>query len=107
MLYRELPTTVDAFQLNTEHRWDQSTWPKWLQEAWWLPSCNANAVFDAGVGGGVWINSRQGMLLVNLDDWIMQGNDGTVTMCACGSFASRYAPVDPVPKYLHTLTAGE
>lgn len=90
MKYRKLPVVVEAFQLGTE-------WPDW-----WADAVSANKVKtynqDERWRGGpdyALIQTLEGEMRANKDDWIIQGVKGEIYPCKPDIFAEIY---EPAPK---------
>jgi len=97
--YRKKPVVVEAFQMIKERRGDNVDWPEWLNIAW-------NE--ECGTPGSVWarnypqsdgtdllaIATLEGVMIVDWDDWIIQGVAGELYPCKPDIFAKTYEPVD-------------
>lgn len=94
--YRKKVTEVDAFQMTLERRYDSADWPSWLKKVW----------YKSGIGGVrpipcVLIGSNHalicetvdGLMRINLDDWIIRHGPGELYPCDPYVFPKIYEKV--------------
>ena len=96
MKFRKKPVVIEAFQMTKETRVDNRDWPEWLNKAWNDDLGEPGSVFPtvAGTGDGtVSIGTLEGEMLVNFDDWIIQGVEGELYPCKPEIFAATYDKV--------------
>lgn len=94
--FRKKPVVIEAFQMTESHMTDKSEWPGWLHAAWRKDMAEEGAVFarQAYVPGcAVYINTLEGSLLVNFNDYIIQGVQGELYPCKPDIFDETYDPV--------------
>ncbi len=96
--YRKMPVVVEAFQMTEERRWDNSEWPTWLHEAW-NRDITEGALFVSRVGNPdnslLSIGTKEGVMSVSWDDWIIQGVQGEIYPCKPDIFESTYELIGP------------
>lgn len=99
MKYRKKPVVIEAFQMTSERRWDNSDWPAWLNEAWQTGHGSEGGVFPAndyfsGVADELAIWTLEGIHLVSHGDWIIRGVKGELYPCKPDIFEATYEPVE-------------
>ena len=99
MKYRKKPVEIEAFQITKRTRRDNRDWPEWLNKAWNLdPRKDVGAVSpqnwpDSNGMDKIVINTLEGQMTVDWDDWIIQGVEGELYPCKPGIFAKTYEKV--------------
>ena len=98
-LYRKKPVVIEAFQMTKARRQDNSEWPEWLSNAWNQRHNTPGAVFpkDFPESDGtdeLLILTLEGVLLVQFDDWIIQGVNGELYPCKPDIFDKTYEVVE-------------
>lgn len=94
--FRKKPVVIEAFQMTLERRWDNIDWPEWLNKAWNENSGDEGALFidDNDVDRlRLCIGTLEGNLLVEWNDWIIQGVKGEIYPCKPDIFAATYEEV--------------
>lgn len=95
MKFRKKPVVIEAFQMTKERRQDNRDWPEWLNRAW-------NE--EVGAIGCVWcvdypnsdgtdalvIGTKEGVMKVGWDDYIIRGVQGELYACKPDIFAATY-----------------
>lgn len=93
MKFRKKPIIIEAFQMTPERRASNADWPLWMHEAW-----NAEVltprVPDATLDDRLIVRTREGAMLVEWGDWIIQGVHGELYPCKPDIFAATYEVVD-------------
>lgn len=94
--YRKKPVVIEAFQMTKEHRWDNSEWPNWLNEAWNKEPDVAGSVYCSldVPDEELFIKTLEGVHRVGWNDWIIQGIQGEIYPCKPDIFGATYEPVD-------------
>lgn len=97
--YIKKPVVVQAFQMTEERRQDNSDWPIWLHEAWNFPHNAEGAVFpqdypDSDGTDQLVVRTKEGLMTVSWNDWIIQGVQGELYPCKPDIFAMTYAPFE-------------
>lgn len=87
--------------MTRERHYDNSEWPEWIKEAW----------SKGSVEGGLWqgredvtmfCGTREGVVFVTPDDFIIQGVEGELYPCKPEIFWETYDPADEeAQKYWH------
>ncbi len=96
MQYRKKPVVIEAFQMTRERRADNSDWPEWLNRAWNDDPGQAGWVGPLVIGtddGKLEVTTLEGRMLVDWDDWLIQGVKGELYPCKPDIFAETYEPV--------------
>lgn len=91
--YRKKPIIIEAFQMTTERRWDNSDWPQWLHRAWNLEVHENRALFCKDEGTDLFINTLEGEYKVTFGDYIIQGIAGEIYPCKPDIFKATYEKV--------------
>lgn len=97
--YRSLQADVEAFQLTKERRQDRAEWPAWLVEAAAKPRTQIGAVYVKNLSNPnapdlLRLVTDQGVSLINFNDWLVEGEDGTLSLWPPGQFLQTYEPVE-------------
>lgn len=89
MKYRKKPVVINAFQLTAE-RWDDNRdWPEWLNRAW-----NEGVFFPSNLPQRIpTIKTLEGIHVVTIGDFIIQGVKGELYPCKPDIFEQTYEPV--------------
>ena len=83
MKFRKKPVEFEAFQMTKAHRWDNSEWPDWLNQAWnrepgeravWIDS-------DDPEREKLVCGTLEGVHRIDWDDWISQGTKKELYPC--------------------------
>ena len=97
MKYRKKPVVIEAFQMTKERREDNSEWPEWLHSAWSKPSYSDGSLQPANPGSQterrLYIMTLEGALVVQWNDWIIQGVQGELYPCKPHIFEATYEAV--------------
>ena len=96
--YRKKPVVIEAFQMTEERRASNMDWPGWLHEAWQKDTHETGSLspgkFPLSCNPDeLQITSLEGEMLVNFDDWIIQGVKGELYPCKPDIFAATYEKV--------------
>lgn len=95
--YRKKPVVIDAFQMTKERRMDNSAWPSWLHSAWNFPDNTPGALQRVSYANSLpdvlEIVTLEGKMLIDWDDWIIQGVTGELYPCKPHIFAATYEEV--------------
>lgn len=87
--FRKKPVTIEAFHFSRKSLREDS-WPAWLKQA-----LNAGSVYYQG---GTWpyltIETLEGTMRANLDDWVICGVCGEIYPVKPDIFAATYEAVD-------------
>ena len=93
--FRKKPVIIEAFQMTKERRKSNRDWPEWLNHAW-----NKNIEEIGSVHPEDYPNSKgddrlviytlEGRMLVEWDDWIIQGVNRELYPCKPDIFAKTY-----------------
>jgi len=89
--YEQKPVVIEAFQMTVERRWDNSEWPRWLHEAW--NKDGVGAMFCVAGGDALFIETLEGTMAVNYEDWIICGIEGEIHPCKPSVFGATYEKV--------------
>lgn len=89
MKFRKKPVIVEAFQMTKENFWDNKDWPDWLNRAWNLSSLETGAVYRSG-DYRLNINTLEGTMECNKEDWIIKGIKGELYPCRDDIFKECY-----------------
>ena len=96
--YRKKPVVIEAFQMTEAHRWDNSEWPIWLDDAWREPTGGEGSLFCEQNKGDdhtqLYIGTKEGTLNITFGDWIIQGVQGEIYPCKPDIFDATYEPVE-------------
>jgi len=97
MKFRKKPLVVEAFQMTKKARIDNSNWPEWLHQAWQKEPTEPGALlypyFPNSIGRDrLVINTLEGALLIEWNDWIIQGIKGELYPCKPDIFEQTYEP---------------
>ncbi len=96
--YRKKPVVIEAFQMTSEHRWNNCDWPEWLHLAWNMEPDEPGCVFIAPDGNPgldtLMIATLEGIMAVPPDNWIIQGVKGELYSCDPDIFKATYEPVE-------------
>jgi hypothetical protein len=96
--FRKKPVVIEAFQITRETRQDNRDWPEWLNRAWQQePSEGAVWPNDYPNSDGtdqLAIGTKEGVMMVGWDDWIIQGVKGELYACQPDIFEATYDRVD-------------
>ena len=95
--YRKKPVVIEAFQMTLARRWDNRDWPEWLHEAWNKDPGEGAIFVDADdlKFELLCIGTKEGVLRVTWDDWIIRGVKGEIYPCNPDIFAATYEPEPP------------
>lgn len=95
--YRKKPKFVEAFQLTQANRDSNELWPDWAHEAWNKAMDEVGALAAAKPGekstdihGPIFIVSNTTSIQVNIGDWIIQQQDGSLVSMSPESFVKTY-----------------
>lgn len=93
--FRKKPVVIEAFQMTKERREDNSEWPEWLNKAWQMSRHDVGAVFptlstDPEKAHKISINTLEGEMLVNWNDYIIQGIQEELYPCKPEIFEATY-----------------
>ena len=102
MQYRKKPVVIEAFQMTKARRADNSEWPQWLHEAWQKPHGTPGGVscveYPHSDGtDNLQIQTLEGLMFVNWDDYIIQGVNGELYPCKLEIFEKTYEPASAEP----------
>ena len=106
--FRKKPVVIEAFQMTKARRLSNADWPDWLHEAWNKKETEPGALMpvetvetlptDPGgyftPGNRVKVFTLEGEMIVDFDDYIIQGVNGELYPCKLDIFKATY---DPVP----------
>lgn len=95
MKYTKKPVTIEAFQMTRERRNDNAEWPEWLNAAWNAQIHQVGAVYPSDFPNSkgddkVKINTLEGAMLVDWNDWIIKGVKGELYPCKPDIFELTY-----------------
>lgn len=90
--YRTKPVEIEAVQMTPELRHVPLAWPPWLKAAWKLRPVRPGSLHV--VAGQLLINTPQGDMLVELNDWIVNAGHGQIAPCAADTFQQYYEAVN-------------
>jgi len=91
--FRKKPVVIEAFQMTTSRRWDNSKWPEWLHKAWNMPEfCEGALSIDADDPARelLVIGTLEGVHRVTWGDYIIQGVKGELYSCKPDIFEATY-----------------
>lgn len=93
--YRKKPIEIEAFQITEESRQNNKDWPDWLNLAWQKDHSESGALYpsefpDSDSKDKLIINTLEGKLLVEWDDYIIQGINGEIYPCKPDIFYKTY-----------------
>lgn len=87
--YRKKPIIIEAFLMTIAHRWDNSEWPEWLDEAWQKDIEEEGSVWT-GDDEYLFCTTLEGVARIDWDDWIIQGVAGEIYPCKPHIFEATY-----------------
>ena len=91
MKYRKKPVVIEAFQMTKEHRWDNSEWPNWLNQAWNREPSDVNSFYYGLIKKeNLFIHTLEGTHKVTFGDYIIQGIKGELYLCKPDIFEESY-----------------
>ena len=91
MKYRKKPVIVEAFQMTEKRRWDNSEWPSWLHRAWNKDWDERGALLIRPYQKEkLCINTLEGHLNIEWNDWIIRGVKGELYPCKPDIFDATY-----------------
>lgn len=85
--YRKKPIVIDAVQICELIREDFSLWPGWTQTAFNIGQ------FDLSAAGAN-IETLEGVMFGNPDDFLIKGVQGELYPCKPDIFAATYDPIE-------------
>ena len=93
--YRKKPVVIEAFQMTTERRQDNSEWPNWLNLAWNMENNEVGSVSPAEYPHSdgtdmLSVCTLEGAHLVSFGDWIIKGVQGELYPCKSDIFEATY-----------------
>lgn len=89
--YRKKPVVIEAFQMTEERREDNSEWPNWLHEAWNKDEGEKGRLTVRNKGYPyLAIETLEGVMDIDWDDWIIQGVKGELYPCKPDIFEATY-----------------
>ena len=99
MKYKRRAYEIEAFQLTKNNRWDPTTWPPWLVEAWKKPNEEVGSVYPTPTEGdsGMTIRMLHREERVAFKDWIVHDLGGALFRHFPEIFEKTYEPIDPEP----------
>lgn len=97
--FRKKPVVIEAFQMTEERRRDNSEWPEWLNRAWnekWdtVGSVSCQDYPHSDGTDHLQIQTLEGVMRVEWNDWIIQGVKGELYPCKPDIFAATYELVE-------------
>jgi hypothetical protein len=97
--FRKKPVVIEAFQLTTETRTDNSSWPNWAHDAWNKPHNEPGALYPSQFPNSdgndpLSIFTLEGVHRVDFGDWIIQGVNGELYPCKPDIFDKTYESVE-------------
>ena len=97
MKFRKKPVVVEAFQMTIERRASNMDWPEWLHEAWNKPQDSPGALwpYNGNPQKILVLATLEGLMLVNLNDYIIQGIKGELYACKPDIFEATYEACEP------------
>lgn len=120
--YQKKPVVIEAIQMTAENRASNANWPEWLNAAWnkerdEVGSLRPVLAFDGGPTE-FFVQTLEGSMRVDQDDWIIRGVQGELCPCKPDIFAMTYDAYEEVvmpglfagdlsEAALNTLKAGE
>ncbi len=98
--FRKKPVVIEAFQMTRERRLSNMEWPGWLHAAWNEHHSNPGAVYPENYPTSdgmdrLTIQTLEGPLRVDWDDWIIRGVKGELYPCKPDIFEATYEPATP------------
>ena len=84
--YRKKPVVIEAWQF----RLDKVDEPPWLHTA----LRNGNVYFQGGDDPYLTVETLEGRMRANVDDWIIRGVQGEIYPCKPDIFAATYEPAE-------------
>ena len=96
--YRKKPVVIEAFQMTEEARQDNTNWPTWLHRAWQKDTRVEGALYPSEhpYSDGtdkLKIHTLEGDLLVEWNDYIIQGVNKELYPCKPDVFEKTYEAV--------------
>ena len=96
--YQERPVIVEAFQMTKKRRISNADWPNWLHLAWqknYSERCSVNCEDFPNSNGKdhLVINTLEGVMRIEWNDWIIQGVQGELYPCKPDIFELTYEEV--------------
>ena len=93
--YRKKPIVIEAFQMTKERRQNNIDWPHWLNEAWQKERLDEGSISpvnypDSDGKDKLEIITLEGNLLIEWDDYIIQGVKGEIYPCKPDIFEATY-----------------
>lgn len=89
MKFRKKPVVIEAFQYDGDFIYSDGKpyVPEWAMEA------NENGTFVWRDQGDLYVKTLEGVMLVNVDDFVIQGVAGEIYPCKPDIFEKTYEPV--------------
>jgi len=99
MKYRKKPVVIEAFQMTKKRRISNADWPDWLHEAWqkdFHEECSLCCEDFPNSDGTdhLFINTKEGQMLIDWGDWIIKGVAGELYPCKPNIFTWTYEKVE-------------
>ena len=97
--YRKRPIVINAFQMTQPVYNEELYWPKWIVEAfenkvmYYDMKRYINSVWWEDDKYQICIHTLEGIMYVDIDDWIIQGVQNELYPCKPDIFAATYEPV--------------
>ena len=94
--YKKRPIIIEAFQMTEKQRMQNSEWPEWLHKAWNKKPYETGSVYPTDYPKGndkLKINTLEGPLLIEWNDYIIQGIKGELYPCKPDIFEASYEEV--------------
>lgn len=90
--YKKKPVVVNAFQMTTKRRENNSDWPDWLHKAWNEKEKDAGSLWCVHTKDKdtFFCGTLEGMHKVSINDWIIQGIKGEIYPCKPDIFELTY-----------------
>ncbi len=102
--FRKKPVVIEAFQMTKERRWNNFDWPQWAHEAWNKGHDEPGAMYPHKTfpesegpkksSDELVIFTLEGLHMVLMGDWIIQGVKGELCPCKPDIFEATYEPVE-------------
>jgi hypothetical protein len=95
--FTKRPVTIQAFRLTKETRWNNVDWPQWAHEAWNKEgegslSCQPTPDNENKSTEHLFIGTLEGVMRVDIGDWIIRGIKGELYPCKPDIFIETYTP---------------
>ena len=105
MKFRKKPVVIEAFQMTLKRMENNSDWPGWLHEAWNKEPDEPGSLRPWGEISpdiAIVIETLEGSMIAEPDDWIIQGIKGELYPCKPDIFEATYDRVtdDVITKIL-------